>query len=307
MLSPITVSIFSLGYTLCSSNAFVPSAHIASRIQTTATTILQPQSFISTPTKHNHNIASLNTALHANAMNKGIELSGLLYDSTSTAFEAWEWTANLGAPAALVAGAVLVTLSETRASMIPHKNDMPKMRILKKCCRLLLLSSFALEVVCIFVGTCTGSVLLGHGGNLAKKIGYSSPLGLLHHHHEFEYLTIQISFLQGLFNWLAAVVIENLIPQENETKGARLMNKCISSWLVSLIFWIMAFYNNHLNFYSDYATMLWRYSFLFVKKYVTCWPLRPMSLLYIPSIIVSTLFTFVAFTNPDDQDSEKAC
>ena len=34
----------------------------------------------------------------------GIELSGLLYDSTATAMEAWEWTANMGAPAALVAG-----------------------------------------------------------------------------------------------------------------------------------------------------------------------------------------------------------
>lgn len=32
---------------------------------------------------------------------KGFELSDLLYDDVSTAFDAWEWTANLGAPAAL--------------------------------------------------------------------------------------------------------------------------------------------------------------------------------------------------------------
>lgn len=49
-----------------------------------------------------------------------IELSGLIYDSTSTAFDAWEWTANIGAPAALVAGAVLVTLSETREDSAPR-------------------------------------------------------------------------------------------------------------------------------------------------------------------------------------------
>ena len=32
---------------------------------------------------------STTTELHAGV--KGIELSGLLYDSTSTAFDAWEW------------------------------------------------------------------------------------------------------------------------------------------------------------------------------------------------------------------------
>ena len=30
---------------------------------------------------------------------KGIELAGLVYDSTSTAFDGWEWTSNMGAPA----------------------------------------------------------------------------------------------------------------------------------------------------------------------------------------------------------------
>ena len=111
-------------------------------------------------------------------MTGGIELSGLLYDSTSTAFDAWEWTANLGAPAALVAGSVLVTLSETRPSLAPKKTDVQWVRAAKQLCRLLLLSSFALEVVSIFVGTVTGSVLLGHSEQtVAKKmIGYGSPL-----------------------------------------------------------------------------------------------------------------------------------
>eukprot|EP00539_Tryblionella_compressa_P006031 CAMPEP_0178771894 /NCGR_PEP_ID=MMETSP0744-20121128/22224_1 /TAXON_ID=913974 /ORGANISM="Nitzschia punctata, Strain CCMP561" /LENGTH=51 /DNA_ID=CAMNT_0020428479 /DNA_START=48 /DNA_END=200 /DNA_ORIENTATION=- len=50
----------------------------------------------------------------------------------------------------------------------------------------------------------TGGLLLGHGPQEAvkKMIGYQSPLALLHYHHEFEYLTTQICFLQGLFHWL---------------------------------------------------------------------------------------------------------
>ena len=58
------------------------------------------------------------------------------------------------------------------------------------------MSSFALEVVSIFVSTVTGTVLLSHGAQVTKKmVGYVAPLELLHHHHEFEYLRQQ----QGLW------------------------------------------------------------------------------------------------------------
>jgi hypothetical protein len=76
----------------------------------------------------------------------GIELSGLLYDSTSTAFDAWEWTNGMGAPSALVAGAVLVTLSESRERTWPRKSDGKKTRFLKQSMRFLLLIAFAMEV-----------------------------------------------------------------------------------------------------------------------------------------------------------------
>ena len=107
------------------------------------------------------------------------------------------------------------------------------------------MSSFALEVVSIFVSTVTGTVLLSHGEQVAKKaIGYVAPLELLHHHHEFEYLTIQIGFLQGLFNWLVAVALEQIIPKENETKSAQRMNKCMAACIVTLCIWIQGFYNH---------------------------------------------------------------
>lgn len=120
-----------------------------------------------------------------NSVFGSIELSDLLYDDTSTALEAWQWTANICAPAALVAGAVLASMNETRERSVPRQLDPNWVRMLKRIMRFLLLTSFALEVVSIFVGTMTGSVLLGHGKQVASKaIGYKSPLQLLHHHHE---------------------------------------------------------------------------------------------------------------------------
>lgn len=234
---------------------------------------------------------------------KGIELRNLLYDSTATAFDAWEWTANLGAPAALVAGAVLVTLSETRADMAPRRQDKHWVRLLKQSTRFLLLSSFALEVVSIFVSTMTGTVLLSHGEAIASAaVGYTSPLELLHHHHEFEYLTIQLGFLQGLLHWLGAVALEFLVPKNNETVSARRMNQFMASSLVTLIFWIMAFYNHHLSFYSDYLSMVKRYVALFCGRYLR--KFRPMSLLYMPASLATAFLGWRAFNSEPDLDDD---
>lgn len=78
------------------------------------------------------------------------------------AMEAFEWCSNLGAPSALVAGAVLATLSQTREDLSPCRTDPQWVRIAKKLCRALLLSRFAMEIVCIFVTTVTGTMLLSH-------------------------------------------------------------------------------------------------------------------------------------------------
>jgi hypothetical protein len=234
-----------------------------------------------------------------------IELAGLLYDSTSTAFDAWEWTACLGAPAALVAGAVLVTLSETREDMAPKKTDKKWIRRAKQITRFLLMSSFALEVVSIFVTTVTGTVLLSHGEVAASAaIGYTSPLGLLHHHHEFEYLTICVAFLQGLFHWLAAVALEIIVPKPNEGLSSKRMNACLASCLATLSFWILAFYNHHLDFYGDYGGMVKRVLILFFKRYVWNWPPRVMAFFYIPSFFMSIALAWRAFNTPPELDDE---
>ena len=235
-----------------------------------------------------------------------IELAGLLYDSTSTAFDAWEWTACLGAPAALVAGAVLVTLSETREDMAPRKTDKKWTRIAKQVTRFLLMSSFALEVVSIFVSTVTGTVLLSHGEVAAAgaTVGYASPLGLLHNHHEFEYLTITVAFLQGLFHWLAAAALEIIIPKPGEGLSSKRMNKCLASCLATLCFWILAFYNHHLTFYGDYFGMVRRVLCLFTKSFLLNWPPRFMAFFYVPSFCMSLWFAWKAFSTPPEFDNE---
>lgn len=241
---------------------------------------------------------------HTVPSTRGIELAGLLYDSTSTAFDAWEWTANLGAPAALVAGAVLVTLSETRQDMAPRRGDANWVRVVKLMTRFLLLSSFAFEVVSIFVSTVTGTVLLSHNevSKAAKAVGYGSPLGLLHHHHEFEYLTIQVGFLQGLIHWLTAVGLEFIIPKDMETLSARRMNRFMASCLFTLVVWIMAFYNHHLTFYSDYLGMIRRYAVLFAGRYFG--KFRPMSLLYVPASLISIFLGWKAFNTDPELDDD---
>jgi hypothetical protein len=135
-------------------------------------------------TSFSHTHAALPTSIAR--MFGTIEWSDLVYDDLDVAFNAWEWFNGLSAPATLVAAAVLVTLAETREETAPRKSDGHPARFLKKMMRFLLLTSFALEVVSIFVGAMTGSILLGHGPQqVAKKIvGYKAPLALLHHHHE---------------------------------------------------------------------------------------------------------------------------
>lgn len=133
---------------------------------------------------------------------------------------------------------------------------------------------------------------------------FSPAFSMTLQHHRFEFLTTQIFFLQGLFNWLAAVAVELVLPKKRETNSARRMNRCLAAWLTTMIVWMLAFYNHHLSFYADYATMLWRWGGLFIKQYFTEWPLRPMSFVYVPSIGYSLWLTWKAFRDDHEDDEE---
>ena len=105
-------------------------------------------------------------------------------------------------------------------------------------------------------------------------------------------------------NWLAAVAVELVIPKPSDTKSAKRMNKCLAGWLVSLILWMLAFYNNHLTFYRDYVHMLRRFFALFVTTYIRTTSFRPLSLLYGPSFLISSFLTYRAFKSPPEEDED---
>lgn len=106
-----------------------------------------------------------------------------------------------------------------------------------------------------------------------------------------------------MFNWLGAVVLEILIPRQEDSASAKRMNQCLASCLVSLMLWITAFYNNHLNFYVDYAHMLKRYGVLFWREYIS-WQ-RPLAFFYIPSFLFSVFLAWRAFKSPPELDPEE--
>lgn len=220
-------------------------------------------------------------------------------------FDTWEWTANLSSPAALVAGAVLATLIDGRETMSPKITDRRSVRLLKKTCRLLLLSSFGLEVLSIFVTVVMGTLLLSLGDmpSVIVNTSANSPMGLMQKNFEFEFLTARITFLQGLFNWLGSVALEILIPRRMEGQSTRRMNRFISSSLLTIVIAMLSFLNQHVIFYNSYGEMLRRYAVLWFERFV--WPPRPLTLLFVPAMSMTAFFGYRAFISPpDDVDEE---
>ena len=157
------------------------------------------------------------------------------------AMNAYEWCHNLSSPAALIAGAVVATIYENMGSGaldINASKDSKWVIFGKRCCRLLLLSAFACEVLSIFITTVTGTMLLSHteasldAYNLNKMVSkYTTPLSFLHDNFEFEYLTARITFLQGLLNWLGAIALGHILPS-GESTDSRVMNQFIGASLL---------------------------------------------------------------------------
>ncbi len=214
---------------------------------------------------------------------RGGDLGGMLKD-------AWEWNANLGAPAALVAGAVIATFSDKKEDLTAKEDDERWVKRVKRLCNFFLLSSFVLEVICIFVTTVTGTMLLTHGDGIVVKAldsSRKSPLGLMNHHFEFEYLTSRVTFIQGLFHWLLAVLCETIIPTESETKSASYINQFLASLMATLMVFMAGFYNAHMSFYKDYGAMLSRYAGVVFRRYFWYWPWRPVSYLIVPAVVAN--------------------
>lgn len=240
------------------------------------------------------------------------------------ASSAFEWCANLGAPAALVAGAVLATVSELegRQAMVTRKSDARWVRAGKKTVRFLLLSSFGLQVLSIFATTITGTMLLSVGDRVAPGAAGAaefdgSALGYLRTFHEFEsvsgvfsssplgmrnarYLTARITFLQGLFHWLGGVALTYALPKPGDGPSTRKMDKFVASALATLIVMMLSFYNGHMNFYPNYFVMLRRYFAVAWTRFVWRWPPRPLFFVYAPAMAATLRYGYQAFdADPD--------
>jgi hypothetical protein len=177
---------------------------------------------------------------------------------------AYDWFVNLGAPAALVAGAVVATLYENvrGGDLNVYQSDPSYTALAKKLTNILLLSAFAFQIMSMFVTTVKGTMLISRDfvpmlAELKRREGVevaTTALGFLRQHFKFDYLTARMRFLQGLLNWLADVAIEYTIPRKGQGKAGRL------SFLLVLL---LSFYNAHLTYYDNYLHMVCRWGTIF--------------------------------------------
>ena len=213
----------------------------------------------------------------------------------------FEWVSNLGAPSALVAGAVIGTLYENMRSgdLELLEGDTKTVKLCKQATHTLLLSAFVLEVVCIFVTTVMGTVLLSRPldlmDNATPITSDATPLSFLKGNFEFEYLTARITFLQGLFNWLAAVALNHVIPNSRISIHQQRMNRFIGSTLFSTVVLMLSFYNGHMTFYSNYCHMLMQWMRVFWTRFIWRWPVRPLIIVFVPALSLSILRGYEAF------------
>ena len=227
-----------------------------------------------------------------------LALLGLRGGETASDFvgTAYDWCINLGAPAALVAGAVVATLYENirGGQLETFQGDTTYVKVAKKMTSMLLLSAFALQIVSIFVTTVTGTMLLS-GDFSETETTAKTGLGFLREHFEFEYLTSRLSFLQGLLNWLAGVALEHTIPRKGEGRAARHMDLFVASSLSTLVILLLSFYNAHMTFYDNYFQMVTRWFHVTVTRYTRTF--RPLMFLYIPGFLFSVVKGYQALND----------
>ena len=245
--------------------------------------------------------------VHKKTRRTGLEANfALRGGGTSTEYEtyvveAYDWCCQLGAPSALVAGAVIATLYENmhRGDLQVLESDSSRVQLGKKLTRLLLLSAFLLEAISIFVTTVTGTMLLSLpvAEVQAHSVPVHSPLQFLRENYEFEYLTARITFLQGLLNWLAAIGLGHLFPKPDDALSTIALNKFIACTMGTVIIMMVSFYNAHLRFYRNYLDMLLRWGVVTMQRFFgMTGPKRPLLLLLWPIFGASVYYGYQALT-----------
>lgn len=229
-----------------------------------------------------------------------------VFDITDTISSGFDWTANLGAPAALIAGTVLATIYDkinNKTLFDAKKSDSKLVIFAKRLNTFLLLSAFILQLVSIFVTVVTGTMLLSITDvNPKMDLSMTSPLGFLKNNFEFEYLTSRITFLQGLLNWLGSIALDFAVADESGSKSLKKFNKTVSVVIGTVILMIVSFYNAHINFYPNYFSMFKHWSKILFQRYLGHWPLRPMTYIIMPATIYSLKLIIESFLAEPDEE-----
>ncbi|KAL7572260.1 hypothetical protein ACA910_011788 [Epithemia clementina (nom. ined.)] len=257
--------------------------------------------------------------------NWAVVASGGAGDIAEIVNSTYHWCINLGAPSALVAGAVIATVYEYigRGALDEDEDDDSIgqgmtgvagsfqwiIHLGRRLTRVLLVSAFALEIMSILATTVSGTMLLSRTLDLMDEMvpiaEGTTPLQFFKENFELEYLTARITFLQGLLNWVAAIALGHIVPQRNdsrsgnnskENKDARYMDQFIGSSLLTILVVMVALYNSHMTFYNNYGHMLLRWITLLVQRFILrsnhhfLYCFRPMAFIYIPSAVVTTYY-----------------
>ena len=244
-----------------------------------------------------------------------VQLISLRGGASDMSFQAYDWTVNIGTPATLVAGAALATLLEGGLSegLRLRRDDKIWVRKAKKLCLLMLVLAFSTEICVVFMSTVMGTVLLT-GGRADLSAGGSrwaafdpvadSPMGLLQREMEFEYLAIGVGFVQGLLNWLVAIGLRFVVQRaaddghddaDDVDEESRYLFLGMALSTVSLVLFLLSFYNQHLDVRGNYFSTVSRLAVLFCHKYLTphdlSWPPQPLPLLMLP-VLATALWCF---------------
>ena len=214
--------------------------------------------------------------------------------------QAYEWTVNIATPAALVSGAALASTFEVLPEIMKSLADEAPVDWIQAgngICALLLTVSFALEIFVVYAATVTGTMLLSARKKQKLEFDYvaTSATELLHRDLEFEYVAIRAGFFQGLMNWLLAIACRFFCVSGTAQGRAKHLCAAIGLALTSLNFLMLAFYNHHLNYYSNYAEMLKRLFVLFRERYFRFQDFRIMPWFAVPFAVGSVYFIVLTF------------
>ena len=229
------------------------------------------------------------------------------------------WLINLGTPAALVrnldspqikkvcpesshvvsllfqvGGAALANFFEMAPSLDLRAHDTASDKLIKQSVGLLLVSSFAMEVLVVFMTTVQVTNMLGTPPEEFESL---TAMSLLHDHYEFEYVACRLFFLQGLLNWLGAIALALMRDDKDPQSivATKRFKSAIGASIFGIMIMILAFFNHHLYFYKNYVEMTKRFFVLAFDRYFCNWPPRPLPLIAVIPFAYSVRLFFSAF------------